>query len=154
MVMIARMRQLLVSSLWAKKLTHYLVGTWPELPVTQERRRCFPPSVVLIVENETLLGAGIENLLRDAAAVEVHGIQPDSANRLLEAIRQLKPDTVILDKQSTLLNALQLLDFFDGDYPEQIIEMNPQTELVQIYQRHWVAIKQIAELAVIITHQT
>lgn len=119
--------------------------------VTGRRKRLRVPTRVLILENEMILSAGIEQLLRNAAAIEVHGLQPDSQNRILETIRQLKPDTVILNRQSTFTNALELLYFFEGDYPEQIIEISPQSEQVQVYERHWLTIRHISELTTIIS---
>ena len=119
--------------------------------VTGTRKRLRVPTRVLILENEMILSAGIEQLLRNAAAIEVHGLQPDSQNRILETIRQLKPDTVILNRQSTFTNALELLYFFEGDYPEQIIEISPQSEQVQVYERHWLTIRHISELTTIIS---
>lgn len=105
---------------------------------------------VLVLDNEHVLSAGIETLLRNAAAIEVHGLQLDSQHRILETIHRLKPATIILDKHSTLTNALELLHLFDGDYPEQIIEISSQTEQVQVYERHWITIRHISELTTII----
>lgn len=149
--MFVRMCQLWRASPIAKWLAHYgakAPASYARMPDTPKRLRV--PIRVLILDNEMILSAGIEQLLRNAAAIEVHGLQSDSQNRILETIHQLKPDTVILNRQSTLTNALELLYLFEGDYPEQIIEVNPQSEQVQIYERHWITIRHISELTIII----
>jgi hypothetical protein len=150
--MFVRMCQLWHSSPVAKWLARYwAMDRASYARVTGRRKRLRVPTRVLILENEMILSAGIEQLLRNAAAIEVHGLQPDSQNRILETIRQLKPDTVILNRQSTFTNALELLYFFEGDYPEQIIEISPQSEQVQVYERHWLTIRHISELTTIIS---
>ncbi|MBP8001382.1 MAG: response regulator transcription factor [Chloroflexi bacterium] len=149
--MFVRMCQLWHASPVAKWLAQYGAKAptrYARMPDPPKRLRV--PIRVLILDNEMILSAGIEQLLRNAAAIEVHGLQSDSQNRILETIHQLKPDTVILNRQSTLTNALELLYLFRGDYPEQIIEVNPQSEQVQVYERHWLTIRHISELTIII----
>lgn len=84
-------------------------------------KRLRVPIRVLILDNEMILSAGIEQLLRNAATIEVHGLQSDSQNRILETIHQLKPDTVILNRQSTLTNALELLYLLEP-LPKQLLK--------------------------------
>jgi DNA-binding NarL/FixJ family response regulator len=51
---------------------------------------------ILIVNNQSMFGQGMEHLLREEPGLEVHGCKGDR-NSALEVIDQLQPDILVLD---------------------------------------------------------
>jgi chemotaxis response regulator CheB len=101
---------------------------------------------ILIVDNESLLGAGVERLLSAEASFSVVGaILPDGVT-LLEIVKSLRPDIVILDETYLLTLSLRVLAEF-LDIPHlRVITVNANDDRVQMYYKQQSQITQGADL--------
>lgn len=81
---------------------------------------------VLVVDNQSLLGAGIESLLMEQDDLEVTGVSPDNASQLLQAVKLHEPDVIILTDacDSWQLNAL--VAYLDCHTEVRIIGVNSE----------------------------
>lgn len=101
---------------------------------------------VLVVENQLLLGAGIQKFLSDEADFEVIGSSPSDQLDLVREIRQLRPDVVFLDIDSRLADAIDLLNFLE-DFPDlRVILVSTDHDRIQIYTRREVLIHHPTDL--------
>ncbi len=105
---------------------------------------------VLIVENQLLLGAGLQKLLSDQADLEVIGISPCSQLKLVQEIRQIQPDVVFLDNDSHLTDAIDLLNFLEKIPRLRVIVVSADHDRVQIYNKHQIQLSHPTDLFKII----
>ena len=102
---------------------------------------------VLIVENELLLGAGIEHLLAGETDLDVMGITRVDEVKLLEEIRFSQPEVVILDRATCLINPTKLITRLP-DYPcLRVIVISANDNLMQIFERQQVLVTHVHGLA-------
>jgi DNA-binding NarL/FixJ family response regulator len=95
---------------------------------------------VLVVENQSLLGAGVENLLSQETHLKVRGVSPRDEAELLGAIRLFQPDVIVLDGSLEPHISACLLDHV-ADYPKvRLVQISLEGTLVQVYERHQVPI--------------
>lgn len=110
---------------------------------------------VLVVENETLLGAGIECMLAAETDLDVIGVMPPDVNGLLDAIRCYQPDVVILDEASPLAQFTRLLAQLPDFPSSRILIVSADDDRVQVFDRQQVLVTPTNSLATIIRcHQT
>jgi DNA-binding NarL/FixJ family response regulator len=102
---------------------------------------------VLIIENEQLLGAGVEKLLRRDSGFKVDGITVSDELELVAKVRQFEPDVVVLDEATMLTDPLRLLNLL-GDFPKlRVIAVSADDDRVYIYNKRLVVAKRAADLA-------
>jgi len=102
---------------------------------------------ILIVENESLLGAGIEHLLAGEADLNVVGIARADEAVLLEKIKLSQPDVVILDEATCLTNAMKLLAHLQDCPKLRVIVVSANDNVVQIFDKQQVLVNQTTDLA-------
>lgn len=108
---------------------------------------------VLIVENQSLLGAGIEKLLASEPNLHVMGIAPVHEAALLDEINRYQPDVIILDVITRLTNPTKLLAQLQH-YPQlKLIIVNGNDNLLQIHHKQQTLITQAADLVTIIQYR-
>ena len=101
---------------------------------------------VLIVQNELLLGAGLQALLAHETDLEVIGISPHDQAELAQDIRQIRPDIVFLDEDSYLVDAGELLILLQ-DLPKlRVMVINTNDNLLHIYDVQQVMILSTTQL--------
>lgn len=102
---------------------------------------------ILIVENELLLGAGIEHLLTGEADLDVTGIAGADEAILLKEIKHFQPDVVILDRATCLIHPTKLLAQLQ-DYPHlRVIVISADDNTVQIFEKQQILVTRIRDLA-------
>lgn len=90
---------------------------------------------VLIIENQLLLGAGLQELLSDQTDFDVIGISPNSQDDLVREIRQIQPNVAFLNEDSHLTDANNLLAFLE-DLPElRVIVVSANHDVAYIYNK-------------------
>ena len=109
---------------------------------------------VLIVENQLLLGAGLQRLLSDETDLDVIGISPRNQLELVQEIRQLKPDVVFLDRDSRLIDATDLLSFLEDFLELRVVVINTNDHLAHIYNRRETQLCQATDLFDIIQERS
>jgi DNA-binding NarL/FixJ family response regulator len=105
---------------------------------------------VLIVENQTLLGAGVHSLLWEERGLEVYGISPHDQAELVQDIGRLQPDIVIMDKASHLMAPLNLLAALENHSRLQLIVVSADDNQVCLYDKRQVPVKQAADFLEVI----
>ena len=104
---------------------------------------------ILIVENKKLLGASIQSLLA-SMNFNVCGIMPQNERDLLEAIWFVRPDVMILDKDSQLTSPTRLLNQLKT-YPNlRLIVVNANAHTMKIYDQKELKASSTASLALAI----
>jgi len=100
---------------------------------------------ILIVENQTLLGAGVHRLLRDETGLEVRGTSPLDQTELIQDIRRFQPDIVIMDKVSHLITPLNLLAALENHSQLQVIVVSADDNQVCVYDKRQLLVQQAAD---------
>ena len=100
---------------------------------------------VLIVENQTLLGAGVHSLLGDETGLEIRGISPHDQTELIQDVRCFQPDIVIMDKVGHLIAPLNLLAALENHSQLQVIVVSADDNQVCIYDKRQLLVRQAAD---------
>jgi DNA-binding NarL/FixJ family response regulator len=105
---------------------------------------------VLIVENQTLLGAGVHSLVGDETSLEVRGVSPHDPTELIRDIQSFQPDIVIVNKISGLIAPLNLLAALENHANLQVIVVSADDNRVCIYDKRQLLVKRAADFIDII----
>jgi chemotaxis response regulator CheB len=90
---------------------------------------------VLVVENQLLLGAGLQSLLADKADLDVIGISPGDGEELVREIRRIQPDVILLNADSHLADPVELLALLSHDPGLRVLAFNANNHLVRIHTK-------------------
>jgi DNA-binding NarL/FixJ family response regulator len=105
---------------------------------------------VLVVDNQILMGAGVQSLLGGQADLELVGISPCDQAELAGEIRRLRPDLVVLDRDSQWVDPTRLLAALQ-DYPKLcLVVVSADDNLVCIYDKQQVLTSRAHDLLGII----
>lgn len=94
---------------------------------------------ILIVNNDEILGAGLENLLSNEGSLEVSGIATQDEAVLISEIQRLQPDTVILMAESRLSNPSRLFARLPEYGRLRIILVSIESNVLEIYDKQQIA---------------
>ncbi len=107
-------------------------------------------SRVLIVENNLLIGAVIENLLAQEEDLELYSTVPENESTLVEEVWQIKPDTIILNDDSKLIKPMRLLTSLIN-YPQiRVVVVNLNNDSVLVYDQQRTSLMQHDDLTAVI----
>ena len=101
---------------------------------------------VLIVENDLLLGAGIERLLSKNANIELLGLASARDIDFAKHINQFKPDVIVLDEASYLASSIRPLTLLKNCPSLRVVMVNTNDTLVHIYDKQQIRVTQTTEL--------
>ena len=90
---------------------------------------------VLIIENQMLLGAGVQTLLAGEADLDVIGISPFNQEGLAQEINRLRPDVIVLDDTSRLADSTKLLSLLKDSSKVRIVVISANHDLVRIFNK-------------------
>ena len=108
------------------------------------------PRVLLVVENELMFGAAVERLLAAEAWLNVEDVTPPNQSSLIETIKQLKPNVIILEQASLLTTPLKMLTNL-LNYPElRVVTMSASDNQIQISDKQQLVITQLTDLVKVI----
>jgi DNA-binding NarL/FixJ family response regulator len=109
-----------------------------------------PVQRVLIVQNDLLLGAGVESLLGCQPDFTVIGVSFSDEIALMTQIKQLQPHIIVLDKATPLNTSLKLLaDLLD--HPKwRVVVVSANDNLVVVYDKQQVLATQATDLVSLI----
>jgi len=89
---------------------------------------------VLIVDNQPLMGAGLERLLAAEDRLQVFGVTAPTPDDLVEAIRQAVPDVLVMTKETQPIDPYQLYQRL-GDYGRlRIIQISLHSNTIQVFE--------------------
>ena len=103
---------------------------------------------VLVIENQRLLGAGIENLLRREADLQVIGLMLEDETALLHAIDCSGADVVVLDEATT--DSAELFALLACHPKLRVLLVSADDGLVGTYETRQVMVTQATELVALI----
>ncbi|MFQ5617188.1 MAG: hypothetical protein ACE5GO_12115 [Anaerolineales bacterium] len=106
---------------------------------------------VLVVENDLLLGAGVEALLTREMDLNVLGITPKDEAALMVEIGAVQPQVVVLNEATRLMDPVNFLALFKKcPQLRMIVLVNASNNWVKIYNKQQVLLTQDTGLANII----
>ncbi len=103
---------------------------------------------VLVIENQQLLGAAIEILLRRDVDLQVVGATPENEGALLQAVRCSHADVIVLDEFTT--DSTRLLTLLEHHPGLRIVIVSADDGLVRMYEARQVIVKKANELVALI----
>jgi len=98
------------------------------------------------------LAAGIRSVLSRETNLHVAAIAPKCEAALIEEIRLLQPDVVVLDETTHIVRLAKLLGLLE-DYPDlRVVVLRTTDNRVRVYDKQEVSVAQIADLVEVIRH--
>lgn len=101
---------------------------------------------VLIVDNQGIMGAGMEKLLSKDPSLEVYGITTDSETTLVQNISRLQPDTIILTLESQGTTPTRLLEVLYNYGRLRIILVSVNSNTFEVYEKQQITANSWATL--------
>jgi chemotaxis response regulator CheB len=105
---------------------------------------------ILILENQRLVGAGIQFLLDGEADLDVIGISFHDSEELAQIINKSEPDVIVLDEVGHLTHLTRLLPLLNDWTKLRIVVVSGQDNLIRIYSRQEVFVTRASQLINII----
>ena len=105
---------------------------------------------VLIVENNSVLGAALESALTREAELTLSGIVPNSQGELLAEIGALQPDVIIMHQNYVLANQVELRTLLDVNPHLCLIVLSENESTAHIYTRWESQIRRTTDLVEVI----
>jgi len=105
---------------------------------------------VLILDNQLLVGAGIQLLLSGEADLEIIGLPSLNCEDLAQLINKLEPDVIVLDEINHLTHLAGLLALLNNFSRLRIVVVRVQDDLIQIYDKQEVLVTRSGQLSNII----
>jgi chemotaxis response regulator CheB len=105
---------------------------------------------VLIIQCESLLGAGVESLLTGLGKMLVEGVEQDDLGAIIAAIQAQKPDVIIMDEKTLANHALEFLQFLE-QYPQlRVVVVNSHHNYLQVFDKRLIPIETSTDLLAVI----
>lgn len=102
---------------------------------------------VLVIDNRSIIGAGVETLLSNAGHLQVIGTEPQDENDLVRDVWQFSPDVIILSKQSQLIDPVRLLDLLKNYRSFRLIVVSEDDNTMEVYEKRQVTASHHSDLA-------
>ena len=96
---------------------------------------------VLILENDSVLNAGVKSLLLGNIHLNVYGAVCTNVGDLNLTIDQIKPDIIIADETDSHLNSVEILDFLKVYPGVKTILINLEDNQIEVYDKKQVFVK-------------
>jgi hypothetical protein len=126
------------------------VGLALTAPATTTSVRTNNVQRVLIVDNQLLVGAGIQALLTEEVDLDVIGSPSLDLEELAQIINSSEPDVIVLDADGHLTRLTGLLPLLNNFSKLQIVVISAQDDLVCVYNKREVLITRPGQLLNII----
>lgn len=101
---------------------------------------------VLIVDNQGIMGAGMEKLLSEEPSLEVFGITTESETILVQNIFRLQPDIIILISEFQETTPIRLLNLLYDYGRLRIITVSMYRNVFEIFDKQQITTKNWATL--------
>lgn len=101
---------------------------------------------VLIIDNRSIMGAGIEALLANSDQLQITGAVPQDENDLVRIIWQFSPDVIILNHQLQLTDPAHLLTLLKEYHSFRLIVVNEDDNTMEIYEKRQITTKHHSDL--------
>lgn len=106
---------------------------------------------VLVVQENTIFGAGLRSLLGKQTSLDVRGLTTNDKTNIINEIHRYQPDVIILEELDPLGDALSLNDLFDYAANLRIVGVSTESDQVRVYDRNQFTVTRLSEFAHIVT---
>lgn len=107
---------------------------------------------VLVIDNRSILGAGVETLLSNSGHLQVVGSVPNDEMDLLRHVWRFTPDVIVLSSQSQLTNPIRLLSLLKNYGSFRLIVVSEDDNTMEVYEKRQVTARGQDDLATAIRH--
>lgn len=101
---------------------------------------------VLIVDNDSLLGAEVGQLLSMRRCYQVIIVSPEDEIDLLRDVWRLSPDVVILNNQSRVTNPIRLLSHLKDFGSFRLLVVGEDDNMIEVYEKRRIMAQEGSEL--------
>ena len=102
---------------------------------------------VLVIDNHSIMGAGVETLLANSEKLQVIGSTPQNEDDLVRDVWQFSPDVIILNHQSKLTNPVRLLSLLDNYRSFRLIVVSEDDNTMEVYEKRQITARHHSDLA-------
>ncbi|RME49382.1 MAG: DNA-binding response regulator [Chloroflexi bacterium] len=107
---------------------------------------------VLVVNTGSLLAAGVERVLSRETDLHVVTIAPKCEAAVIEEVRLLQPDVIVLDEGAGIIDVTKLLVLLEEYSDLRVVTLRVSDTWVGVYDKHKTLLTQIADLVAIIRY--
>jgi DNA-binding NarL/FixJ family response regulator len=101
---------------------------------------------VLVIDNKSIMGAGVEALLSGSHQFQVVGTTPQDENDLVHRIWQYLPDVIILSHHSGLIEPSRLLDLLKDYHSFRLIVVWEDNNTMEVYEKRQITAREQSDL--------
>ncbi len=105
---------------------------------------------VLVVGNDSILGASVEKLLSNSKHLQIVGIAPQSELALVDDVWRFMPDVIILSNRSQLTNPMRLLSYLRNYCSFRLIVVGESDNTIEIYEKQQITVDGQSDLIEIV----
>jgi chemotaxis response regulator CheB len=102
---------------------------------------------VLVIDNHTIMGAGVEALLSNSKNLQIIGTTPQTEDDLVQDVWQFSPDVIILNYQSEITDPVRLLSLLNHYRSFRLIVVSEDDNTMEIYEKRQVTASHRSDLA-------
>ena len=140
-------------SLLDQKLRSLRQTSFPPVDLRERRStqlRGARPQRVLIIDNDTLLEAGIRSLLEREADLEISTTHASDEAELAAQIQRVRPDVVILEEASNCVPTARLLASLRKFGSVRVVEVSSEHNLMRTYDKNQIWLAKAVDLLCVI----
>jgi DNA-binding NarL/FixJ family response regulator len=102
---------------------------------------------VLVIDNRSIMGAGVETLLSDTRHLQVIGTTPQDEDSLVNDVWQFSPDVIILSNQSRLTDPARLMTLLKSYRSFRLIVVSEDDNTMEVYEKRQMTARRRSDLA-------
>ncbi len=101
---------------------------------------------VLVIDNRTIMGAGVETLLSNSAKLQVIGTTPQNEDDVVRDVWLYSPDVIILSQKTQLTDPVRLLTLLNNYHSFRLIVVSEDDNTMEIYEKRHVTASHHSDL--------
>lgn len=108
---------------------------------------------ILVVDNRSIFGAGVEQLLSNTNTqqhLQIAGIVPQDELELIREVWRYSPDVIILSNQSQVTNPIKLISLLKDYQRFRLIVVSETDNTIEVYEKRHIVAKQQTDLLAVV----
>lgn len=101
---------------------------------------------VLVIDNRTIMGAGVETLLSNSTKLQVIGTTPQNEDDVVRDVWLYSPDVIILSQKTQLTDPARLLTLLNNYRSFRLIVVSEDDNTMEIYEKRHVTASHHSDL--------
>lgn len=106
-----------------------------------------PSQRVLIVDNHTIMGAGVKKLLSNTGRLQIVNSTPLAETDLIHDVQLFMPDVIILSNRSQLTTPIRLLSLLKNQNAFRLIVVSEDDNTIEVYDKQQIMAERETDLA-------